>query len=29
MTKIKKLPKFETEGDERVFWETHDSTQLT
>ena len=26
MSKVKKVPKFETEQEEREFWETHDST---
>ncbi len=26
MKKLKKLPKFDTEKEEREFWETHDST---
>ena len=27
MGKAKKIPKFETEADERAFWETHDSAE--
>ena len=26
MSKIKAIPKFKTEADERAFWETHDSS---
>ncbi len=26
MSKVKKVPKFETEQEEREFWETHDSS---
>tara|TARA_R110002110_G_C13470525_1_gene720892 strand:- start:221 stop:493 length:273 start_codon:yes stop_codon:yes gene_type:complete len=26
MSKVKKIPKFKTEQEERVFWETHDSS---
>ncbi len=26
MKKLKKIPKFKTENQERVFWSTHDST---
>ncbi len=27
MSKVKKLPKFKTEAEEREFWETHDSSE--
>lgn len=26
-SKLKPIPKFKTEAEERVFWETHDSTE--
>lgn len=27
MSKLKKIPKFKTEDEERAFWSTHDSTE--
>lgn len=27
MTRLKKIPKFETETEERAFWESHDSSE--
>jgi len=27
MRKLKKIPKFESEDEERLFWDTHDSTE--
>ena len=27
MSKVKKIPKFKTEAEERAFWETHDSSE--
>jgi predicted DNA binding CopG/RHH family protein len=27
MSKLKKMPEFKTEAEERKFWETHDSTE--
>lgn len=27
MTKLKKIPKFKSEKEEREFWQTHDSTE--
>jgi len=28
MKKLKKIPRFKNEGEEREFWSTHDSTEL-
>jgi hypothetical protein len=27
MRKVKRVPRFETEEEERAFWQTHDSTE--
>ncbi len=27
MSKLKKIPEFKSEAEERAFWETHDSTE--